>query len=353
MTRRTGVVVVGGGQAGLAAGYHLRRQGLDFTILDAGPAPGGAWQHMWDSLHLFSPADHSSLPGRLMPVQPGETYPDAAHVVDYLADYEKRYDLPVQHGTRVDAVRRDGDRLLVDADSGSWRAGAVISATGTWSRPFLPAVPGRGVFTGRQLHTVDYRRPADFSGQRVVVVGGGNSGAQIAADLALDGNAEVTWVTPRPPRFLADDIDGRALFGVATARRRALDAGRTDTGGVASLGDIVAVPPVRAARDAGPLTAQPMFSRLTATGVRWDDGRQAGVDTVIWCTGFRPALAHLAPLELRGPGGRIATEGTRSLGEPRLHLLGYGDWTGPASATLIGVGRPARDAARQIAALLR
>ncbi|MFD4030690.1 ArsO family NAD(P)H-dependent flavin-containing monooxygenase [Streptomyces sp. NPDC058637] len=351
MTQHTDVVVVGGGQAGLAAGYHLRRQGLEFEILGADPAPGGSWQHMWDSLHLFSPAEHSSLPGRLMPVQPGETYPGTKHVVDYLTAYEKRYDLPVQHGTHVDAVRRDGDRLLVEADTGTWRARAVISATGSWSRPFLPAVPGRGVFDGRQLHTVNYRRPADFAGQRVVVVGGGNSGAQIAADLALDDRVDTTWVTRRPPRFLADYIDGRALFDVATARRRALEEGRSDSGGVASLGDIVAVPPVRAARDAGLLEAKPMFARLAADGVRWDDGSHTGSDAIVWCTGFRPALAHLAPLNLRGPRGHIPTDGTRALGEPRLHLLGYGDWTGPASATLIGVGRPARDAAREIAQL--
>ncbi|MET9988338.1 ArsO family NAD(P)H-dependent flavin-containing monooxygenase [Streptomyces enissocaesilis] len=348
----TDVVVVGGGQAGLAAGYHLRRQGLDFVILDAEPGPGGAWQHMWDSLHLFSPADHSSLPGRLMPTQPGNTYPDADHVVDYLADYEKRYDLPVQHGTRAEAVHRDGDRLLVEADSGTWRAKAVISATGTWSRPFVPAIPGRGVFAGRQLHTVNYRRPADFAGQRVIVIGGGNSGAQIAADLALDGRVEVTWVTQRPPRFLADDIDGRALFDAATARRSALDAGREDTGGVASLGDIVAVPPIRAARDAALMQARPMFRRLTATGVQWADHSRSDADAIIWCTGFRPALAHLAPLGLRGPRGHVATSGTQAVGEPRLHLLGYGDWTGPASATLIGVGRPAREAVHQIAAQL-
>ncbi|MEU2182687.1 ArsO family NAD(P)H-dependent flavin-containing monooxygenase [Streptomyces thermolilacinus] len=349
MTRYVDVVVVGGGQAGLAAGYHLRRQGLDFTILDAAPAPGGAWQHMWDSLRLFSPAEHSSLPGRLMPAQAGQTYPDAGHVVDYLTDYEKRYALPVQHGTRVEAVRRDGDRLLVEADTGAWRARAVISATGTWSRPFLPAVPGREVFAGRQLHTVGYRCPADFTGRHVIVVGGGNSGAQIAADLVLDGRVEVTWATGRPPRFLPDDIDGRALFDVATARRRALDTGGADTGGVASLGDIVAVPPVRAARDAGLLRARPMFRRLTTTGPQWADGSRTEADAVIWCTGFRPALAHLAPLGLRGPHGHVPTVGTRAVGEPRLHLLGYGDWTGPASVTLIGVGRPAREAAHQIA----
>ncbi|MHA5053735.1 ArsO family NAD(P)H-dependent flavin-containing monooxygenase [Streptomyces sp. SD15] len=350
MTRSTQVVVIGGGQSGLAAGYHLRRLGIDFVILDAQAAAGGAWQHTWDSLHLFSPAAFSSLPGRLMPPQAGEEYPDAEHVVAYLRDYEKRYELPIERPVRVAGVHRDGELLCVETDSGTWHARAVISATGTWWRPFLPAVPGRGVFEGRQLHTVEYRSPRDFAGQRVVVVGGGNSGAQIAADLAYD--TELTWVTQRPPRYLADDIDGRALFDAATARRRALDEGRTDTGGVASLGDIVAIPPVREARDQGLLKASPMFARLVPGGIEWADGTRAEADTIIWCTGFRPALSHLAPLQLRGRRGHITTEGTRAMDEPCLHLLGYGDWTGPASATLIGVGRPAREAAREIAGLL-
>nr|WP_024126424.1 MULTISPECIES: ArsO family NAD(P)H-dependent flavin-containing monooxygenase [unclassified Streptomyces]AHE39043.1 ArsO [Streptomyces sp. FR1]AHE39544.1 ArsO [Streptomyces sp. F2]AHE40283.1 ArsO [Streptomyces sp. F12] len=349
--RHTEVVIVGGGQSGLAAGYHLRRLGVDFVILDAQPTPGGAWQHAWDSLHLFSPAAYSSLPGRPMPMQAGQAYPDARHVVGYLTDYERRYELPVHRPVRVLGVHRDDGRLRVETDAGSWRAQAAISATGAWWRPFLPAVPGREHFRGRQLHTVDYRNPADFAGQRVVVVGGGNSGAQIAADLAYD--TDLTWVTQRPPRFLPDDIDGRALFDVATARRRALEEGRTDTGGVTSLGDIVAVPPVRKARDAGLLKASPMFVRLERDGVVWADGTRAPADAVIWCTGFRPALAHLAPLNLRGPRGHIPTDGTRARGERRLHLLGYGDWTGPASATLIGVGRPSRDAAGEIAHVLR
>ncbi|MFF4644514.1 ArsO family NAD(P)H-dependent flavin-containing monooxygenase [Streptomyces sp. NPDC001389] len=350
MTQQTDVVVVGGGQAGLAAGYHLRRLGIEHVILDAQTAPGGAWQYMWESLRLFSPAAYSSLPGRLMPVQKGRLYPDAAHVAAYLADYEKRYELPVQHGVRVDAVHDEGALLRVETGFGTWRARALVSATGTWSRPFVPALAGRHAFAGRQLHTVQYAGPAEFAGQRVVVVGGGNSGAQIAADLT--GHAAVTWVTQRPPRYLADDIDGRALFDVATARRRALDEGRNDTGGVASLGDIVAVPPVRAARDAGLLAARPMFTSLTATGPQWADGTRQDADAVIWCTGFRPALAHVAALRLRGTRGHIPTTGTRAADDPRLHFLGYGDWTGPASATLIGVGRTARDAALDIRALL-
>ncbi|MFE1800807.1 ArsO family NAD(P)H-dependent flavin-containing monooxygenase [Streptomyces sp. NPDC059517] len=348
--QHTQVVIVGGGQSGLAAGYHLRRRGVDFVVLDAQATAGGAWQHTWNSLHLFSPAAFSSLPGRLMPKQPGEEYPTAGHVVEYLSDYESRYELPVRRPVQVLGVHRDGQFLRVDTDSGAWRARAVISATGTWSRPFLPAVPGRADYEGRQLHTISYRRPQDFAGRRVIVVGGGNSGAQIAADLAYD--TELTWVTQRPPRFLADDIDGRALFDAATARRRALDEGRTDSGGVAALGDIVAVPSVWAARDAGLLKTSPMFVRLDRDGAVWADGTRAPADAVIWCTGFRPALSHMSPLGLRGPRGHIATQGTRCLEEPRLHLLGYGDWTGPASATLIGAGRPARDAAREIAGLV-
>ncbi|MCC9740503.1 ArsO family NAD(P)H-dependent flavin-containing monooxygenase [Streptomyces sp. MNU89] len=351
MTRSVDVVVIGGGQSGLAAGYHLRRLGIDFVVLDAQSAPGGAWQHTWGSLRLFSPAEHSSLPGRPMPPQEGETYPDAGHVVDYLTDYETRYELPVRRGVQAHDVHRDGGhRFRVETGGGDWSAGAVVSATGTWTRPFLPAVPGRDTFTGHQLHTVGYRSPAHHAGRRVIVVGGGNSGAQIAADLALAG-IDLTWVTQRPPRYLADDIDGRALFDVASARRRALDEGRTDTRGVASLGDIVVVPPVREARDAGLLKASPMFARVTANEVVWADGTTAEADAIIWCTGFRPALTHLAPLGLRTARGRIPTTGTRATAEPRLHLLGYGDWTGPASATLIGVGRTARDAAREIAAL--
>ncbi|WRZ95114.1 ArsO family NAD(P)H-dependent flavin-containing monooxygenase [Streptomyces sp. NBC_01007] len=347
MTPATQVVVIGGGQAGLAAGYHLRRLGIEFVILDAQATPGGAWQHTWESLHLFSPAAYSSLPGRLMTPQPGQTYPDAQHVVEYLTDYEKRYELPVERPVRVSGVHRDGPFLRVETNSGTWQARAVISATGTWWRPFLPAVPGRTAFEGRQMHTVEYRSPDDLRGCKIVVVGGGNSGAQIAADLAYD--TQLTWVTQRPPRFLADDIDGRALFDAATARRRALDSGLSDTGGVASLGDIVAVPPVREARDRGLLKASPMFSRLSPGGVEWADGTRANADVIIWCTGFRPALSHLAPLQLRGRRGHIAIDGTRTVDEPRLHLLGYGDWTGPASATLIGLGRPTRDTVRQIA----
>ncbi|MFE7529690.1 ArsO family NAD(P)H-dependent flavin-containing monooxygenase [Kitasatospora sp. NPDC057542] len=348
MTETTDVVVVGGGQAGLAAGYYLRRAGLDFAILDAAEAPGGAWQHYWESLRLFSPAAYSSLPGRPMPGQSGTDWPDADHVARYLAEYEKRYEFPVHRPVSVTEVTETcGGGLLVHTDDGTWHTRALISATGSWTRPFVPAVPGRELFSGRQLHTTGYHRATDFTDQRVVVVGGGNSGAQIAADL-IGHAAAVRWVTRRPARLLPDEIDGRALFEIAT--RRVTDGGPR----ISDLGDIVATEPVRAARDAGLLTDHPMFTALTPTGPHWPDGEVWPADTIIWCTGFRPALAHLAPLGLRtGERGRIATAATRAASDPRIHLLGYGDWTGPASATLIGVGRTARQAVAEITDLLR
>lgn len=338
------VIVIGAGQAGLATGYYLRRAGVDFTILDAQEAPGGAWRHVWSSLRLFSPAQYSSLPGRMMPVPPGG-YPSAVDTVAYLADYERRYNLPIIRPATVHAVRHAGERLGVETGSGTWQARIVVSATGTWWRPYIPHYPGMREFRGRQLHTVGYQGPEPFRGQRVVIVGGGNSAAQILAEVST--LAQTTWVTLRPPRLLPDEIDGRALFDLATRRHRAALSGKSAEG-IDDLGDIVAVPPVREARDRGVLKAEPMFARITPGGVAWADGGTVPCDVIIWCTGFRPALGHLTPLRLRGKDGLIPTKGTRALAEPRLHLLGYGDWTGPASATLIGAGHTAREMVAEI-----
>ena len=351
--REVDVAVIGGGQSGLATGFYLRRAGLrpgeDYVILDAADRPGGAWSRMWDGLRLFSPSAYSSLPGWMMPTWSDADggYPPRQHVVDYLTRYEDRYELSVLRPARVRAVRRPNDdpkgRLLVDSGEFTFAARHVVSTTGTWERPFWPAYPGMDIFAGRQLHAADYARPEDFAGQRVVVVGGGNSAAQVLAEVSMV--ARTTWVTARPPRFLPDDVDGRDLFAAATARLLALREGRTHEG-VGGLGDIVMVPSVREARERGALRVRPMFSRLTETGVEWAGGERLEADAVIWCTGFRPALGHLSPLALERIGGHVVTSGlsgTRSGSEPRLSLVGYGDWTGPASATLIGVSRSARD----------
>ncbi|QQP90708.1 NAD(P)/FAD-dependent oxidoreductase [Skermanella sp. TT6] len=339
------VVVIGGGQSGLAVGYFLRRTGLSFVILDGEDGAGGAWRHGWESLRLFSPAQWSSLPGWPMPPT-GEEYPRRDHVIDYLARYEARYGFPVVRPAGVETVVRAGDGLLVRTDRGDWRARAVVSATGTWRRPFFPDYPGRNEYGGRQVHSAEYRVPDDFAGLTVLIVGGGNSGAQILAEVSKV--ARTLWVTIDPPSFLPDDVDGRVLFERATERWRALREGRTVETPKGGLGDIVMVPPVREARDRGVLTSARPFVRFTESGVVWRDGTETQADAVIWCTGFRPALDPLKGLGVVEADGRVRVDGTRSTGEPRLWLVGYGEWTGIASATLIGVMRTARETARQI-----
>jgi putative flavoprotein involved in K+ transport len=345
--RYADVVVIGGGQAGLAVGYHLRRTGLSFVILDAEDGPGGAWRHAWRSLRLFSPAAWSSLPGWLL--TGGETtYPSRDDVLDYLARYEARYRLPVRRPVMVRSVERAEDsRLRVVTDQGDWTARTVVSATGTWRHPYIPDYPGREAFRCVQIHSSAYETPEPFTGRRVLIVGGGNSGAQILAEVSRV--AEAVWVTERPPVFLPDDVDGRVLFHRATERIKTLQEGREPAMPTGGLGDIVMVPPVVEARERGVLHAVRQFTHFTETGVVWRDGTESPVDAVIWCTGFRPALHPVAGLGLIGLDGTVELDGTRSVREPRLWFVGYGGWSGPASATLIGVGRSARETARRIA----
>ena len=347
------VVVVGGGQAALALGYHLRRTGFSFVLVDAGEAPGGAWRHTWDSLRLFSPAPYSSLPGWLMSGS-GDEFPHRDEVPDYLARYEARYELPVRRPLRVTGVHRATGEgpgpLRVETGGGeSFQARVVVGATGTWEGAVIPPEPGLESFQGISIHSAHYRNPEPFRGSRVLVVGGGNSGAQIMAELSQV--ARVTWVTREPPRFLPDDVDGRDLFDQATAAWRARKEGRAPPAPL-SLGDIVMVPEVRDARERGALHSVRPPERFTPRGVVWPVGLEEEVDAVIWATGFRPALDWLSPLGVVGPDGRVALQGTRSVLEPRLWLVGYGEWTGFASATLIGVGRSARATADEISQVL-
>jgi cation diffusion facilitator CzcD-associated flavoprotein CzcO len=336
------MVIIGGGQMGLALGYYLSRAGADFMILDVEQGPGGAWRHGWELLRLFSPAGYSSLPGWLMPPTSHKGYPTRDDVLDYLARYEARYELPIRRPVQVKAVHPTDDGLEVATDRGLLLARRVISATGTWSNPFIPDIPGRDRFRGRQVHSAHYVRWQDFAGQRVLVVGGGNSGAQIMAELAPI--ADASWVTLADPLFLPDDVDGRVLFERAVARMK---TGPSDTP-VGGIGDIVMVQPVKAARDRGDLETIRPFTALTEIAAVWEDGRETPVDAIIWGTGFRPALEHLAPLGVIEPDGRVLTSNMQSVKEPRVWLAGYGDWVAPGSATLMGAARTARALAAQL-----
>lgn len=343
------VVVIGAGQAGLSTAYFLARAGFPrgdgFVLLDHGKRAGGAWQYRWPTLRLDKVHGIHDLPG--MPL--GE--PDASRPVsevgsEYFAAYERTFDLPVLRPVDVRAVRYDDNaRLLVASPTETWSARAVVNATGTWDRPFWPHYPGRQTFAGEQLHTADYAGPARFAGKRVIVVGGGTSAVQLFTEIA-EVAAEMTWVTRRRPEFRMGPFtrdDGRAAVAMV---EEAVRAGRPPESVVRVTG-LPLSEEVERARERGLLVRHPMFERIVPDGAVWPDGTEKSADVILWATGFRAAIDHLAPLGLREPGGGIRMAGTQAAAEPRLHLVGYGP-----SASTIGATRAGRTAAREIRALL-
>ncbi|MEV7288582.1 NAD(P)-binding domain-containing protein [Streptomyces sp. NPDC093252] len=344
------VVVVGAGQAGLSSAYHLRRSGFepdrDFVVLDRSPGPGGAWQFRWPSLTYGKVHGMHALPGmELTDADPAR--PSSQVIGAYFEEYERTFGLRVRRPVEVSAVREgEGGRLRVETSDGVWSARALINATGTWNRPFWPRYPGQETFRGRQVHTAQYSgRPEEFSGLRVVVVGGGASGTQHLLEIAPYA-AATTWVTRRPPVFREGPFDedaGRAAVALVEERVRQGLPPRS----VVSVTGLPLNDAVRQGIADGVLDRQPMFERITPDGVEWADGRRVAADVILWATGFRPAIDHLAPLRLRTPGGGIQVDGTRAVADPRIHLVGYGP-----SASTIGANRAGRAAVRDIRRLL-
>ncbi|UJW87804.1 NAD(P)-binding domain-containing protein [Devosia sp. SL43] len=343
------IVVIGAGQAGLSSAYHLKQLGLvpgrDFLVLDRAPQPGGAWQYRWPSLTLSTVNRVHDLPGlSFADLAGGDTSVQAAVAVPhYFAAYEERFGLEVLRPATVSVVCERGDRLRIESDRGLFSARGIINASGTWEKPYIPDYPGRETFGGRQLHTHDFRRAEDFAGQHVLVVGGGISAIQL-----LDQISTVTrtsWVTRTPPRFREGPFDqdaGREAVKLVEDRVRA----GLPPNSVVSVTGLPLSPAILAMRERGVLERQDMFSEITPTGVRWADGRTLDVDVILWCTGFRSALDHLAPLQLREASGGITMTGrlaTQVARDPRIHLVGYGP-----SASTIGANRAGAAAAREL-----
>ncbi|GAA1428309.1 NAD(P)-binding domain-containing protein [Microlunatus lacustris] len=348
MDRVLSTVVLGAGQAGLSTAHHLQRLGLrpgeDFAVLDADAAPGGAWQHRWDTLTMADVHGVAALPDQ--PVPPfSDDRPANLVVPAYFADYERRHGFEVLRPVVVARVDPAGELLRVVADDRSWLTRTLVNATGTWRRPFVPHHPGAELFAGRQLHTADYRGPEEFAGQHVVVVGGGASAVQLLAEISAV--AGTTWVTRRPPVWRDTDFTadaGRAAVALVEDRvRRGLPPAS-----VVSVTGLALRAQEQQARERGVYDRQPVFARLTGTGVAWSDGREQRADAVLWATGFRPDVAHLAPLRLRSPAGGIQLDGTTAVADPRVQLVGYGP-----SASTIGANRAGRTAARAVLASLQ
>lgn len=339
------VVVVGAGQAGLSGAYHLARAGLDHVVLDHAPRPGGAWQFRWPSLTYGKVHGMHSLPGmELTGADP--LRPSSAVIGEYFAAYEDRFGLRVRRPVDVSAVRGGADgRLRVESSAGTWSARALINATGTWDRPFWPRYAGQETFRGRQLHTANYPGPQEFAGARVIVVGGGTSAVQHLLEISGVA-AETVWVTRRPPVFRDGDFgeaEGRAAVAMVDERvRRGLPPQS-----VVSVTGLPLNEAVRAGLASGVLDRRPVFDRITPTGALWADGSRVEADVILWATGFRAAVDHLAPLHLREPGGGIRVEGTRAVRDERIHLVGYGP-----SASTIGANRAGGAAVREIRRLL-
>lgn len=336
--------MVGDGQAGLSAAYHLARRGLephrDFVVLDANGRAGGAWQHRWSTLTMADVHNIAALPA--LPVPAAAADERARDVLPrYFADYEQRFALPVVRPVRVSRVEDvDGTLLRVRAAGRSWLTRSVINATGTWERPFIPSYPGAQTFRGRQLHTHAYDGPGGFAGQHVVVVGGGMSAVQILAEISEV--ATTTWVTRRPPQWRSipfTEAEGRRVVALVEERvRRGLPPLS-----VASVTGLDLRAQEQDALRRGVYTREPMFEAITPAGVRWSDGRQQTADTILWATGFRHDVGHLAPLDLRSPLGGIEVDGTAAVRDPRIQLVGYGP-----SASTIGGNRAGREAALNV-----
>lgn len=347
---RAEIVVIGAGQAGLSTAYHLKTRGLapikGFVVLDRSPAPGGAWQYRWPSLTLSTVNRIHDLPGMRFAdvVDPRSTEVRAADAVPrYFAAYEREFELPVYRPVTVTVVCDRGDRFNVETERGEVSARGIVNATGTWETPYIPEYPGADRFRGRRLHTKDYRTAAELAGKHVVVVGAGISAIQLLDEISRV--TTTTWVTRRPPRFRDGPFDeeaGRAAVAMVEDRVRH----GLPPQSVVSVTGIPVTPAVEAMRARGVLERRPMFSEITEDGVRWADGTTLRADVILWCTGFRSALDHLAPLLLREPNGGIVMTGrlaTQVAREPRVHLVGYGP-----SASTIGANRAGRAAASEL-----
>jgi thioredoxin reductase len=351
---KTDIVVIGAGQAGLSSAYHLKKRGLTpergFVVLDQSPQPGGAWQFRWPSLKLSTVNRiHDLLGMRFTEAVDTDAKEVEASVAvpRYFAAYEKAFGLPVYRPVKVTVVCDRGERFRIETDRVNFSARGVINATGTWETAYIPDYPGADRFKGRQLHTKDYRTAEELARKHIIVVGGGISAIQLLDEVSR--LTTTTWVTRRPPEFRAGPFTedrGRAAVAMVEDRvRRGLPPNS-----VVSVTGLPVTPTIEAMRTRGVLSRLPMFSEILEDGVRWPDGTVVRADVILWCTGFRSSLDHLAPLMLREPGGGITMIGrlaTQVAKDPRVHLVGYGP-----SASTIGANRAGAAAAKELMTFL-
>jgi len=354
---RVNTIVIGGGQAGLSAGYHLQRHGIPFLILDASERVGDAWRKRWDSLRLFTPARYAGLDGMPFPAPP-HSFPTKDEMADFLENYARRFALPVRSGVRVERLSRQGTAFLVVAGEQRFEAENVIVAMSHYQRPRIPPFAGELSPEIVQLHSADYHNPAQLKPGGVLVVGAGNSGAEIALDLAA--NHQI-WLSGRDTGHVPFRIDGlaarlilvRLVLRVLFHRILTVDTpiGRAVRPKVLHIGgalirlkpkDLAARGVQRAMRVVGVRNGLPLLA----------DGRVLDVANVVWCTGFHPGFSWV-DLPVFGPDGEPQHNRGEVPGQPGLYFVGLHFLYAYSSTMIHGVGRDAARIAGAVAARAR
>jgi putative flavoprotein involved in K+ transport len=338
------VVVIGAGQAGLAAGYHLAQHGIDHVILEGSGSVGDVWRERYDSLRLYSPARYDSLPGLPLPGD-GNAFPTGRQMADYLERYAQHWDLPVRTEARVERLSNHADGYLAETSAGSFRAANFIVATGAFQHPHVPGFASDLAPSIAQVHAADYRRPTQLPEGPVLVVGVSHSGSDIAMELS---QSRTTYLSGRSHGQLPVSVDSRAgalLWPLAKAlftRVLTLDT---------PIGRRMA-PKVRAG--GGPLLRN-RGKDLRRAGVRWHESRTTGVTegkptladgtvldvaSIVWCTGYRPDYSWIQPPMPADDGWPRQRRGVVE-GAPGLYILGMPFLNSFASMLVLGAGADA------------
>jgi putative flavoprotein involved in K+ transport len=337
-------IVIGGGQAGLAVGYQLSRRGVPFVIIDANERTGDSWRNRWDSLRLFTPHMVTRLPGMRHP-EKGWNFATKDELADFLETYAEHFELPIRHGMRVERLFRNGERFIVTTSDSEMRADNVIVAMSSWQKPKIPVFASELDPRIVQLHVAEYKNPSQIRRGDVLVVGAGNSGAEVAMELSTSHRVLLSGPSTGSVPFRPENLSGRILMpfvGFVILHR------------VLSL----ATPMGRKARTKLMAKGEPLMRTkpkdLLAVGVEWvprtvgveqgyarlEDGRVPKVDNVVWCTGFEPGLdwIDLPVFE----DGRVVHDRGVVDAVPGLFFVGQKYLYAPSSSTLLGVDRDAR-----------
>jgi putative flavoprotein involved in K+ transport len=325
-----GTLIVGAGQTGLAMGYKLRERGLPFQIVDGADEIGATWRNRWDSLRLFTAAQYDSLPGMHFPAA-RDTYPGKDEVADFLQAYATKFELPVRLNARVTSLREDDGAYLAETDDGELRAKSVVVATGPFQVPRIPAIADGLAPDAQQMHSVDYRSPETIEDGPVLVVGGGNTGFQIAKELSADHQVHLaigSRQTPLPQRLF-----GRDLFWYLEATGLIRKSFETRIGQKLSGRETLIGSSPRGLRRRYGVTLHGRATAATGSTVSFEDGTSLDPVTVIWATGFRPAYSWIE-LPVIGEDGRPRHR--RGVTEsPGLYFLGL-SWQYTRGSALLG-----------------